>query len=271
MLSRLPSGESLILSTFVAVKLVIEGEEVHEIDGRSYVLQPGTVLLVDPGASYGVTIRRNLKTLGMCVYLPTDVGHRRGEFPLLGRALLQAVDASHVGRLLWDTAVKLHAGRVNLDHPTALIDEVGANLRLAMRSASDNIEKLAFIKLVTRQKILDRLECARAFLHSNTQRSVPLSELASVAGMSSFHLARYFAEVYETPPARYHRFLRLELAAQQLARGEHSATDIALRAGYSDLSAFSHAFRRCFGMAPSEIYHRPAAFSLRRREYSLKN
>ncbi|MEO5938752.1 MAG: AraC family transcriptional regulator [Sphingomonas sp.] len=256
-LSRLPSGDSLVLSTLVAAKLVIEGEEVHEIDGRPYVLRPGTMLLVDPGASYGVTVRRDRKTLGMCVYLPTKVGDHRREFPLLGRALLQAVDASPVGRLLWDTAVKMHAGRVSLDQPAALIENVGANLSLAMRTASDNIDRLAMIKPVTRQKVLDRLECARAFLHGNTDRSVPLSELASIVGMSSFHLARYFSEVYGAPPARYHRTVRLELAAQRLTRGDRSATDIALRAGYSDLSAFSHAFRRHFGMAPSAMELQP--------------
>ena len=81
-------------------------------------------------------------------------------------------------------------------------------------------------------------------------RNVPLAELASVARLSQFHLARYFKRAFGEAPVSYHRALRLQRAARFLAAGNGSVAQAAELIGYSDAVALSHAFRRHFGVPP---------------------
>lgn len=257
--SRLGPGESRILSLLPAVKLVIEGEEIHEIDGRPYVLQPGQLLFVDRGEPYRAIVRRHVATLGLCLYLPSSAVMAGPAFTLLGRALLHATSSDRLGIRLSDYAGRLHRGEGADADAGPMLAEVQIELEALLSAAASRMARLDVQKLSTRREVFRRLECARAFLHAHVGRPVPLHELAGVAGLSGFHLARYFSSAFGMPPGRYHRQLRLIHAADLLRRGEASVTEVAERAGYCELSAFSHAFRRQFGEPPSAMVRAAAA------------
>ena len=111
------------------------------------------------------------------------------------------------------------------------------------------IDGVKAAKLSTRRELHRRLERACAFLHAHDDRNVTLGEMAGVAGLSQFHLARYFKHAFGQSPISYHRALRLERAADLLAGGA-SVAEAAEAAGYSDPVALSHAFRRKYGAPP---------------------
>jgi len=75
--------------------------------------------------------------------------------------------------------------------------------------------------------------------------------LAEALGISARYLQRVFAET-GTTPSRFLIARRLDAAAALLRRLDRpcSITDVALQCGFSDLSYFSHAFRRRFGLPP---------------------
>ncbi|WP_240047685.1 helix-turn-helix domain-containing protein [Sphingomonas panacisoli] len=251
--SALPPGESAVQSLSPSIKVVIEGEEIHEIDGRPYVVRPGQMLLVDRGPPSRATVRRNQQTLGLCIYLPSSGNDGFDPNLVLPRAILQSTDSNSLGRLIADYAARLHRGRGDAQLPATMMAQVSASLGDVLSSAGRSIGALDVKKASTRQEIYHRLEVARALLHGNIDRVVPLDELARSAGLSGFHLTRYFAAAYGAPPARYHRTLRLERAAQRLRVTNLAITEIALDAGYAELSAFTHAFRREYGCAPTAI------------------
>jgi len=252
--SRLNAGESLVLSEAPAVKMVLDGEEIHEIDGRSYALRPGRMLLVDRGQPYRVVVRRGSSAAGLCIYLPgTCVTPPADETPFLGRAMIQAAETNHLGRYLKDSARLVHRPhRADFDIE-GLMSNVRCALPLILSQAADAMERLGTVKASTRRELFNRLESARAYLHDNKDRAVPLNELSSVAAMSSFQLTRYFSLAFGDPPSRYHRRVRLHDAAERLQRRDGSITEIAFGAGYGELSAFTHAFSREFGCPPSAI------------------
>jgi AraC-like DNA-binding protein len=79
------------------------------------------------------------------------------------------------------------------------------------------------------------------------------ADLARRVYLSRFHFNRLFkAAVRETPGAFRQRLL-LERAGYQLRGTGNAVTEIALDAGYSSPEAFTRAFRRAFGLAPSEF------------------
>jgi AraC family transcriptional regulator len=75
--------------------------------------------------------------------------------------------------------------------------------------------------------------------------------LARRAGFSRDHLDRLLAAATGESPVGLRRRLLLERAAWQLRTGSATPTEAAAAAGYGSLAAFSRAFSRAFGAAPS--------------------
>ena len=76
-------------------------------------------------------------------------------------------------------------------------------------------------------------------------------ELAERAHFSRDHLDRLVAAATGESPVALRRRLLLERAAWQLRTGVSSASEVAAAAGYGSLAAFSRAFTRAYGLAPS--------------------
>jgi AraC family transcriptional regulator len=64
------------------------------------------------------------------------------------------------------------------------------------------------------------LNRVRDYLQENLARSITMRELAAIASMSRFQLARRFQRRYGLPVHGYLRHLRLEEAKRRLARGQ---------------------------------------------------
>lgn len=180
-------------------------------------------------------------------------------FTIMDRHLDVPRTPNEMGRLVMTTQTSFRGwmpGRIasdpRLGHriADALTRRIGAAVPGLTCESEGAMARLRSVKPSTRRALFQRLERARGHLHDNDGRAVSLAELASVAGLSQFHLARYFKLAYGTAPIAYHRALRLERAAGLLISNDHSLIEIAELTGYSDEVALSHAFRRHFGKPP---------------------
>lgn len=77
-----------------------------------------------------------------------------------------------------------------------------------------------------------------------------LGELALEAGLSPYHFLRLFRRLTGVTPHQFLLRLRLREAALALASGRERVIDVALDAGFGDLSNFNRAFRAEFGVSP---------------------
>jgi AraC family transcriptional regulator len=75
--------------------------------------------------------------------------------------------------------------------------------------------------------------------------------LARTAAFSRDHLDRLLAGATGESPVALRRRLLLERAAWQLRSGAATPSEAAAAAGYGSLAAFSRAFKRAYGVAPS--------------------
>jgi AraC family transcriptional regulator len=91
-----------------------------------------------------------------------------------------------------------------------------------------------------------------AYIDEHLGQRISLADLAGIARLSRFHFARAFKQSFGVPPHRYHRHRRIDRAMELLAHSRHTVTEIALKVGFSESSAFATAFRRTTGLAPSE-------------------
>jgi AraC-like DNA-binding protein len=98
----------------------------------------------------------------------------------------------------------------------------------------------------------ERLQEARSILESEFADPPGLLELARRVGLNDFKLKLGFRRLFGTTVFEYVRSLRMERARYLLERGNMSVTEAALEAGYSSLGNFAAAFKRRFGILPSE-------------------
>ncbi|MDP5239902.1 AraC family transcriptional regulator [Uliginosibacterium sp. 31-16] len=98
---------------------------------------------------------------------------------------------------------------------------------------------------------------------THLDEDISLARLADLACLSPSQLERlYRSKVGETPLATLRR-LRLARAMEQIRSGHGDLQDIGLAAGYGSGAAFTHAFVRQFGFAPSQVLvHAPVATPL---------
>jgi AraC family transcriptional regulator, alkane utilization regulator len=92
---------------------------------------------------------------------------------------------------------------------------------------------------------------ALAQLHGDPARAWTVDALARQVGLSRSALAERFASLVGKSPIQYLTGWRLALAAQALRGEDTSILRVAERCGYESEAAFSRAFKREFGVAPS--------------------
>jgi len=100
---------------------------------------------------------------------------------------------------------------------------------------------------------MDPVGKALWFIESHFAGEISLEEIAAVAGVSRYHLARAFGAAFERPVMRYVRGRRLSEAAKTLAGGATDILSVALDAGYGSHEAFTRAFRDQFGVTPETV------------------
>lgn len=88
------------------------------------------------------------------------------------------------------------------------------------------------------------------WLEANSAEDIGLEAAAREARLSPFHFLRVFARVLGVTPHQYLLRTRLRRAARLLAEGDRPVTEVALEAGFEDLSNFVRSFRRAAGVTP---------------------
>lgn len=96
-----------------------------------------------------------------------------------------------------------------------------------------------------------RLKRVLSFIQDHLDQPLHLQTLADVACFSPYHFHRIFRGMMGEGVKEHVRRLRMEAAAQRLAGTDDQVIHIALDAGYESHEAFSRAFKRQWGCAPS--------------------
>ncbi|MBC8505603.1 MAG: AraC family transcriptional regulator [Anaerolineales bacterium] len=90
------------------------------------------------------------------------------------------------------------------------------------------------------------------FVEENLQDEIVVADMASAAGYSLFHFVRTFNKVVHHTPYDYLMRRRLSEAADALVSSDRRIIDIALEYCFHSSEVFSRAFKRMFGIQPSQ-------------------
>lgn len=100
--------------------------------------------------------------------------------------------------------------------------------------------------------VMRRVDRAVELIEDRYADALTLADLGAAAGMSPWHFVRVFRATVGLPPHRYLTAVRLRRAAARLDQGD-SVTATCYACGFGSLSHFITAFRKRYGVIPSEV------------------
>jgi AraC-like DNA-binding protein len=100
---------------------------------------------------------------------------------------------------------------------------------------------------------MERLSMVEKLLSDDNDGFPTIDKLSKVAMMSSTKLKKRFKEVYGMKLYEYYNHNRLKKAKALLESGEASVKEAALQIGFANLSNFSKAFKKEFGVLPKQL------------------
>ncbi|QLE54276.1 helix-turn-helix transcriptional regulator [Nostoc sp. TCL26-01] len=101
---------------------------------------------------------------------------------------------------------------------------------------------------------VEKIHQAREILLSHLDNPPTLLELAQLVGVSDRTLQRGFQRLFGTSVFGYLTDKRMEQAERWLREGHRTVLEVAIMTGYSNPTHFSVAFKRKFGISPSQCF-----------------
>ncbi|MBO6512383.1 MAG: helix-turn-helix transcriptional regulator [Phycisphaerales bacterium] len=215
-----------------SIDFVLQGGGIGTYGNREVRSSPGRVEFFRDG------LRHNFKSSGKGI---------RSMHVVIPRSVLENSEGMHtvvVEELRHTQAVGLAASILNeLSTPDR-------SSNLVMESLTFELLDEVCTAAQQRKRRAGWLGVVRDAIHASCERSLPLSELAEVAGVSRGHLVRGFRASMGMTPGEYHRRIRLNRASEMLACGDGSIARIASAMGFVDQAHFSNAFKKYSGITP---------------------
>jgi AraC-like DNA-binding protein len=97
-----------------------------------------------------------------------------------------------------------------------------------------------------------RINLALEYIHRHYDQEITLEILTEITNLEKNYFIRLFKQYMNLTPYQYIKKYRFN-AALSLIKRKFPLSEVALKIGYSDISAFSHAFKRIYGIYPSEL------------------
>ena len=226
---------------FVVWQYTIAGRGALDINGRTFDLLPGnSFLALIPEKS--------------CYYLPQD--SRGWEF------LFMTITGSEAARIAGecrsrsgpvfptpeDSEVVQFARRILDWSSKGILNDCYSTSSAAYRFMMLLLKNAEELRSGNDDKLI---QLVHDYSLKNIHRTVPVTELAELAGLSRWHFSRCFRQAAGQSPHDYINALKMRLAVRLLQSGREPVKEIASRCGFDDTSYFCKVFKKTHGVAPS--------------------
>jgi AraC family transcriptional regulator, dual regulator of chb operon len=234
--------------------LIVKGKAVHNINGKTEIIDEGTLVFIRPDDihSYERYNNENFELINLAF-----------TFSTLKPLLEYYRDGFDVGKIL------------NTEFPPMIIlPGMEKDLLTVRFNQLNTLSRKNKRRLKTEFRMLISELFTRYFAEgiSETSSSIPLwiisireemsrkenftvgiKKLYELSGRSPEHLSRIFKKYFNETPTEFITHLRLNYAANMLANSDEDITSVSMDSGFDNLSHFYHLFKKQFNASPREF------------------
>lgn len=251
-----------VRSPFARIYYIVAGKASVEVLGKHYKLLPGRLYMIPPFVSHSTHCEGTFVHYYLHVYEEENTWSGMfEEYDIPFEVTSELVQAGIFERL-----TTLHPTMSLQEfNPHAYDNEVVLRQRVIQHQEHSEwlrMESRAIVYLICSQFLAqatikpftrdERVLKAIHYMHANISRTVSNQELADVAGLSTGHFIRLFAEVTGMSPRLFINEKRIERAQMLLHSTDLTVKEIGQMLGFPDNSYFVRVFKRSTGTTPSE-------------------
>jgi AraC family transcriptional regulator len=255
-----------------AIKYVVDGVERYTLDGEKYPIQAGEYLLSNASNEGHVEIESRKTVKGVCINITpnmlaevvashcvpntayTDI--TLGQFFNSNHFLENKYNAKHttLGKILIEMGLSigkksLDSGLLNNEFFYAISEKIVADHIPIFKQ----LQTIPSVKPSTKKDLFRRVSKGKDYIDAAFLTHLTIEAVAQEACMSEYHFFRLFKSVFGVSPHQYILKKRLELGHAILSQDKDSVSTAAFESGFSDIHAFSKAFKKYYGFAPSAL------------------
>lgn len=229
-----------------AIGVIMEGAEQFRYRRSTHVAPMGSMVLINPGEIHTGGAAEPAGWVYRMLYPTAE--------------LLQDVATSLVGRpqrvplfhdpVVYDPALAQTLGRLHAtleSEPDVLTRST--QLVLALASLVERHADSPHVSPNVARAANSAVRQLEDYLHAHLTEPVPLTKLAALAGVSTYHVVRMFQQATGLPPHAYLTQLRVQRARQLLATSLPVAA-VAVAVGFYDQAHLTRHFKRIVGVPP---------------------
>lgn len=246
---------------FSELVVVLEGSAQHIVNSESYMISKGDVFVIDCHTEHAFVNASNLKICNL-MFRPEEVfAHIYDIKKLAGFQALFVVEPHYSRNYHFCSQLKLKTGDF------AVIKKAVEELMEEYTEKASGWQDIVFSRFtllcISLSKLYHteragsdneylKLAVAIAYIENNYCGEISSEELASMSGYSERQFLRLFRSIFSETPSAYIMKLRMKKAYQLLRSGNTTIGEVAWSCGYDDQNYFSRAFKKHYGITPSQ-------------------
>lgn len=254
-----------------AIKYVTAGVECYTVGSEKHFVTAGSYLLINGERDASVEIESKQNVKGICISItPGTVADIVASLcgpdtPVPDPNLSRFFEKDHfpenqyhtsstfLGKQLMAINREISGGDFSsTDVNKELFWNLAQHLVTDQTAVYQQFRSVRAVKSATRRDLFKRLSLGKIFIDNHFNDGIGIPEIANEVAMSDFHFFRLFKQVFGISPYQYILQKRLSQAHHLLKSGT-PVSQVAFESDFSDVFAFSKAFKKHFGYPPSRL------------------
>lgn len=220
-----------------AFALKLEGTTVYKCNGKEYISNNHTLLLISKNTDY----TWSCEELGKCIMIEFDADFENQEFDFYPIPL-NPQNEKEIARLF---NLMAHIWKLKKSNYILKCKSIFYEI---LAISTTNYENAYVPKYMAKS-----IEPAvKYMLSSYNDIDISNESLAKLCGISTVYFRKLFYKIYKVAPIKYLKKIRLDKAKELLIGDFSSVSDVAILVGFSSVYTFSKTFKKEIGVAPTE-------------------
>jgi AraC family transcriptional regulator len=255
-----------------SIKHVVEGIERYTLNGQKYAVTEGSYLLSNETNEGFAEIKSDTFVKGICININPELLSEMvasqcspntafpdkafGNFFSSAHFLENqyAAQDTQLGQLLLAIGNGLQKNQlstadINIEFFYALSEKIIADHTPIFKQ----LHTIPSIKSSTKKDLFRRISKGKDCIDATFSSPLTIESIAKEACMSEYHFFRLFKSAFGVSPHQYILKKRLARGYAVLLQDKDSVSTAAFESSFSDIHAFSKAFKKYYGFAPSTL------------------